>query len=103
MSGNEAVSVRILDREYTVGVEQGERDSLMAAARLLDQRMRDARGANRMAAIDRVAVLAALNLAHELEQLREDNARRDKQITRALDALERKLDQAGDIDDQPAG
>lgn len=103
MSGNEAVSVRILDREYTVGVEQGERDSLMAAARLLDQRMRDARGANRMAAIDRVAVLAALNLAHELEQLREDNARRDKQITRTLDALERKLDQAGDIDDQPAG
>jgi len=103
VSGNEAVSVRILDREYTVGVEQGERDSLMAAARLLDQRMRDARGANRMAAIDRVAVLAALNLAHELEQLREDNARRDKQITRTLDALERKLDQAGDIDDQPAG
>lgn len=103
MSGNEAVNVRILDREYTVGVEPGERDSLMAAARLLDQRMRDARGANRMAAIDRVAVLAALNLAHELEQLREDNARRDKQITRALDALERKLDQAGDIDDQPAG
>ena len=103
MSQNEPVSVRILDREYTVGVEPGERDSLMAAARLLDQRMRDARGANRMAAIDRVAVLAALNLAHELEQLREDNARRDKQITRALDALERKLDQAGDIDDQPAG
>jgi cell division protein ZapA len=103
VSGNEAVSVHILDREYTVGVEPGERDSLMAAARLLDQRMRDARGANRMAAIDRVAVLAALNLAHELEQLREDNARRDKQITRTLDALERKLDQAGDIDDQPAG
>jgi cell division protein ZapA len=103
VSGNEAVNVRILDREYTVGVEPGERDSLMAAARLLDQRMRDARGANRMAAIDRVAVLAALNLAHELEQLREDNARRDKQITRTLDALERKLDQAGDIDDQPAG
>lgn len=103
MSSNEAVNVRILDREYTVGVEPGERDSLMAAARLLDQRMRDARGANRMAAIDRVAVLAALNLAHELEQLREVNARRDKQITRALDALERKLDQAGDIDEQPAG
>jgi cell division protein ZapA len=103
VSGNEAVNVRILDREYTVGVEPGERDSLMAAARLLDQRMRDARGANRMTAIDRVAVLAALNLAHELEQLREDNARRDKQIARALDALERKLDQAGGIDDQPAG
>ena len=59
----EPVSVRILDREYTVGVGGDERDSLMAAARLLDARMREIRGSNRMAAVDRVAVLAALNLA----------------------------------------
>ncbi len=92
MSASEAVSIRILDREYTVGVEPSERDSLMAAARLLDQRMREVRGANRMAAIDRVAVLAALNLAHELQQLRDDNARRDREFTRTLDALQRRLD-----------
>ena len=54
----EPVSVRILDREYTVGVGGDERDSLMAAARLLDARMREIRGSNRMAAVDRVAVLA---------------------------------------------
>lgn len=92
----EAVSVRVLDREYTVGVEPAERDSLMAAARLLDQRMREVRGANRMAAIDRVAVLAALNLAHELQQLRDENARREREFTRILDALQRKLDQVVD-------
>ncbi|HCR33145.1 MAG TPA: cell division protein ZapA, partial [Stenotrophomonas sp.] len=46
----EPVSVRILDREYTVGVGGDERDSLMAAARLLDARMREIRGSNRMAA-----------------------------------------------------
>lgn len=40
----EPVSVRILDREYTVGVGGDERDSLMAAARLLDARMREIRG-----------------------------------------------------------
>ena len=39
MSNSEAVSIRILDREYTVGVEPDERDSLVAAARLLEQRM----------------------------------------------------------------
>ncbi len=93
MSNSEAVSIRILDREYTVGVEPDERDSLVAAARLLEQRMRDVRGANRMAAIDRVAVLAALNLAHELQQLRDENGRRDRELTRTLDALQRKLDQ----------
>ena len=92
MSSSEAVSVRILDREYTVGVEPDERDSLIAAARLLEQRMRDVRGANRMAAIDRVAVLAALNLAHELQQLLDENRRRERELARTLDTLQRKLD-----------
>ena len=50
MSGNEPVSVHILDREYTVGVEAGERSSLMAAAKLLDSKMREVRGGNKMAA-----------------------------------------------------
>jgi len=68
MSQTEPVSVRILDREYTVGVGAEERESLTAAARLLDAKMREIRGSNRMAAVDRVAVLAALNLAHELQQ-----------------------------------
>lgn len=92
MSSSEAVSVRILDREYTVGVSADERDSLLAAARLLEQRMRDVRGANRMAAIDRVAVLAALNLAHELQQLREEQLRRDRDLARTVDSLQRTLD-----------
>ena len=82
------VSVRILDREYTVGVGADGRDALMAAAKLLDGKMREIRGANRMAAVDRVAVLAALNLAHELQQLRE----RDAEVERTLDAIERRLD-----------
>ena len=65
---SEPVNVKILDREFTVGVEPGERESLMSAAQLLDARMREVRGSNRMAALDRVAVLTALNLAHELLQ-----------------------------------
>ncbi|QNH11486.1 cell division protein ZapA [Xanthomonas sp. GW] len=89
---SEPVSVRILDREYTVGVEAEERDSLLAAARLLDAKMREVRGSNRMAAVDRVAVLAALNLAHELQQLRDEQARRDHEMTRTLADLNRRLD-----------
>jgi cell division protein ZapA len=89
---SEAVSIHVLDREYTVGVEPGERDSLVAAARLLDAKMREVRGANRMAAVDRVAVLAALNLAHELQQLRDDRSRLDRELAHTLDALQRKLD-----------
>lgn len=89
---SEPVSIRILDREYTVGCEPDERDSLSAAARLLDAKMREIRGGNRVAALDRVAVLAALNLAHELQQLRDDTARRDREVRRTLDAVEQRLD-----------
>lgn len=89
---SEPVNVRILDREYTVGVEPGERDGLMAAAHLLDARMREIRGNNRMAAIDRVAVLAALNLAHELLQVRQQSEQRDQALNRTLGELNRKLD-----------
>ena len=93
MSSNaEPVSVRILDREYTVGVTGDERDGLVAAARLLDARMREIRGSNRMVALDRVAVLAALNLAHELQQLRDDAQRRDRDLRRTLNGVEARLD-----------
>lgn len=92
MSATEPVSVHILDREYTVGVETSERNSLMSAAKLLDSKMREVRGSNRMAAVDRVAVLAALNLAHELQQLRDESSAREKELSRTLADLHRKLD-----------
>lgn len=95
---SEPVNVRILDREYTVGCEPDERDGLMAAAKLLDAKMREIRGSNRMAALDRVAVLAALNLAHELQQIRTDGDRRDREVARTVGAMQRKLD---DLFDTP--
>jgi cell division protein ZapA len=96
VSQNEPVSVRLLDREYTVGVEPDERDSLAAAARMLDQKMREIRGSNRMAAVDRVAVLAALNLAHELQQVRDEQAAQQQRFQSALNDLNRRLDIAID-------
>ena len=88
----EPVSIRVLDREYTIGVEPEGRDSLMAAARLLDSKMREVRGANRMAAVDRIAVLAALNLAHELQQLRDAGGEHGHELAQTLAGLQRKLD-----------
>jgi len=89
---SEAVNIRILDREYTVGVDPEQRESLLAAARLLETKMREVRGSNRMAAVDRVAVLAALNLAHELELMRLDQRARERELAQTLSDLNRKLD-----------
>jgi cell division protein ZapA len=89
---SEPVNVKILDREFTVGVEPGERDELIAAAHLLDARMREIRGSNRMVSIDQVAVLAALNLAHESMQLKKAADERDGTLHRTLGDMNRKLD-----------
>jgi len=94
---SEPVNIRVLDREYTIGVSADERDSLVAAAKLLDAKMREIRGANRMAAIDRIAVLAALNLAHELQQLRDDSGKQGRDIARTLAELQKKLGDAIDV------
>ena len=88
---SEPVTVRILDREYTVGVSDAERASLTSAARLLDLRMRELRGSNKLVAPDRLAVLTALNLAHELQQLREERGGNDDAF-KLLDAVNGKLD-----------
>ena len=89
---SEPVNVRVLDREFTVGCEPGEQDKLMAAAQLLDARMREVRGSNRTAALDRVAVLTALNLAAELLQGRQQGGAQEQQLARTLGELNRKLD-----------
>lgn len=92
MSGNKPVNITLLDREYTVGCGPDELESLLSAAKLLDSKMREIRGGNRMAALDRVAVLAALNLAHELQLLRKQSEGSDRELTRVLGDLNRRLD-----------
>ncbi|MDE2407099.1 MAG: cell division protein ZapA [Xanthomonadaceae bacterium] len=89
---SEPVTVRILDREYTVGVSDAERDSLTAAARMLDTRMRELRGGNKLVAPDRLAVLTALNLAHELLQQKTPPTARGGDPFTLLDEANRKLE-----------
>ena len=89
---SEPVEVRILDRSFTVGVESAEKESLMQAASFLDARMREVRGNNRTAALDRVAVLTALNLAAELLQAKKAGGSNDQALARALGDMNRKLD-----------
>ena len=93
MSTSVPVSIRLLDREYLVACSEDERDGLLAAAQLLDRQMRRVRDGNRMAGLDRIAVLAALNIAHELAQLRGERGGQQAEIGRALADMNRRLDQ----------
>ncbi len=62
------VSIRILEKEYQVACPADEKDNLMASAELLNKKMREIRDSGKVVGLDRVAVMAALNMANELLQ-----------------------------------
>lgn len=60
------LDVSILGREYRVACKASERDELLRAVQLLDRRMREIRDSGKIVGTERIAVMAALNIAHEL-------------------------------------
>ena len=60
------LDVTILGREYRVACKEAEREELLKAVQFLDQRMRAIRDGGKIAGTERIAVMAALNIAHEL-------------------------------------
>ena len=92
----EPVKVRILDQEYTVACPEDAKNELLQSADYVDRKMREIRSSGNVVGTDRVAVMAALNIAHELlsaqaenEQLqdvRQRLARLDAQIAGSLDS-----------------
>ncbi len=91
----EAVKVRILDQDFTVACPEEARNELLQSADYVDRKMREIRNSGKVVGTDRVAVMAALNIAHELlaaqaenEQLadvRQRLARLDARIAEAVD------------------
>jgi cell division protein ZapA len=64
------VTVRILDKEYFVSCPQEERADLLDSAEYLNKKMREIRDTGKVVGADRIAVIAALNMANELLRLR---------------------------------
>lgn len=61
-----ALDVTILDREFRVACPDDERDGLLEAVAYLDKKMREIRDAGKVAVVERIAIMAALNISHEL-------------------------------------
>ncbi|MBB3167106.1 cell division protein ZapA [Simiduia aestuariiviva] len=89
-----AVLVRILDREYQVACPPEERNALQDAAKQLDQRMRDIRSGGHVIGLERIAVMAALNLSHELLQAKHQGAAAAMpDLTPLLNRIDKTLEQ----------
>ena len=62
---NTTVSVKILEKEYQVACPDDQVDALSASARYLDRQMSEIRDTGKVFGLDRIAVMAALNIANE--------------------------------------
>lgn len=67
------IKVHLLGKEYPIVCGQNEEHDLLIAARYLDDRMRQIRDTGRVFGTERIAVMAALNIAHELIQAQQQN------------------------------
>lgn len=102
MSDAGALTVVLLDREYRVACAPDEQEQLLSAARYLNDHMREIRDHGKVVGMERIAVMAALNVAHELLQLRtakDDQLRAFAGRIRTLnERIERALNQNAQID-----
>lgn len=66
MSASKPIDVMIMGREFTVSCTDEERQGLLDAVDYLDKKMRDIRDSGKVVGLERVAIMAALNLSHEV-------------------------------------
>ena len=93
MSEASSVLVHLLDKEFRVACPADEKENLIRAARYLDDKMREIRSAN-VLGLERIAVMAALNLAHDLLLAKGELSQQQdggNRVGRLLDRVEAEL------------
>ena len=93
MSAPQTLQVVILDKDYQVSCPPEEREALLRSADELDQRMRRIRASGGVIGLERIAIMAALNLTYELLQSRRDQ-NHSEQTQQLLERLNSRLDAA---------
>ncbi|MFD2231118.1 cell division protein ZapA [Alkalimarinus sediminis] len=89
MPESNTVEVKILDKEYLIACPDEARPQLESAAKHLDSKMREIRNTGKVHGTERIAVMAALNITHDLQQgsqLSEDTHKVIQDLDQKLDA-----------------
>ena len=86
-------NIRILDKEYQVSCPPEERMALLESARSLDQRMRNIKNSGNVLGLERIAVMAGLNLTYDLMKV-ESEGNMGADIEQRLNRLHNTLDEA---------
>ena len=97
MSGSDEltrVNVRILDKEYPVACPAKERNDLIESAAYLNTKMREIRDSGKVVGADRIAVIAALNMANELVKLRSREQHLEGDVGVRLKGMRERVEKA---------
>lgn len=91
VSINKSVTVKILGKDYQIACTETQTHNVIEAALLLDSRMKEIRNSGRVIGSERIAVMAALNLAHEFLELQEAMKSLSEDTDKRLFQLSEKL------------
>jgi len=93
MSEIKGVDVNIMGRDFTVSCTEEERPGLINAVNFLDKKMRDIRDSGKVIGVERIAIMTALNLSHELLNSKSGNVDVGD-IRRRIALMQDQIDQA---------
>lgn len=85
------LGVNILGKEYKIGCPSELQNSLLHAAKFLDHKMRELRDKHHIIGSDKIAVLAALHITHELLNNTSQNKQYNQEIKEKLSILNKKV------------
>ena len=94
MSNSKPVAVNILDKEYLISCNDEEREQLHTAVTFLNMKMKEVKDSGKVIGSERVAVMTALNISHELLAYKRTNADYTTTIDKTIQRLKNKLDEA---------
>jgi len=89
-----AVSISILGKEYLIACQEDEKRELLSSASYLDRKMREIRDHGKVIGTDRIAVMAALNIAHELLHDKGDLVMANPDVESRIRSLQEKIEEA---------
>jgi cell division protein ZapA len=93
-NSTKTLEVKILDRELRIACPEEEREELLDAVAYLDKRMREIRDAGKIASVERIALMAALNITHELLGVKVGRGIDLSDFKRRMNAMQAAIDQA---------
>jgi cell division protein ZapA len=94
------LDVRIMERDFRVSCTEDEETSLLRAVDYVDRKMREIRDSGKVIGVERIAIMAALNIAHDLLSTKGPHGFELGELRRRIEAMQAAIDAAMSVQDE---